>query len=64
VALSLESWSNFYVIVGSSAGGLTGLTFVVIALMADARGVRPSGLRAYLSPTVVHFCSALGIATC
>jgi hypothetical protein len=58
----LESWSNFYVIVGSSAGGLTGLTFVVIALIADARVAPLSGLRAYISPTVVHFCSVLGIA--
>ena len=61
-ALPLESWSNFYVIVGSSAGGLTGLTFVVIALIADAHAVRLPGLRAFISPTVVHFCSVLGIA--
>jgi uncharacterized RDD family membrane protein YckC len=27
----LADWNNFYVIAGSSAGGLTGLTFVVIA---------------------------------
>jgi hypothetical protein len=59
--LPLESWSNFYVIVGSSAGGLTGLTFVVIALIADAHPRLP-GLRAFISPTVVHFCSVLGIA--
>jgi len=29
----LTGWENFYVIVGSSAGGLTGITFVVIALI-------------------------------
>src|ERR1700720_3681190 len=58
----LGSWSNFYVIVGSSAGGLTGLTFVVIALIADAHVAQLSGLSAYISPTVVHFCSVLGIA--
>jgi hypothetical protein len=61
-ALPLESWNNFYVIVGSSAGGLTGLTFVVIVLIADATAVRLPGLRAYISPIVVHFCSVLGIA--
>src|ERR1700674_4346170 len=61
-SLTLETWSNFYVIVGSSAGGLTGLTFVVIALIADAHAVRLSGPRAFISPTVVHFCSVLGIA--
>jgi hypothetical protein len=61
-SMPLESWSSFYVIVGSSAGGLTGLTFVVIALIADAHVARLSGMRAYISPTVVHFCSVLGIA--
>jgi hypothetical protein len=61
-SLPLESWSNFYVIVGSSAGGLTGLTFVVIALIADAGKVRLPGLRAFITPTVLHFCSVLGIA--
>ena len=61
-SFSLESWSNFYVIVGSAAGGLTGLTFVVIALVADAHAVRLSGLRAFVSPTIVHFCSVLALA--
>jgi hypothetical protein len=61
-SLPLESWGNFYVIVGSSAGGLTGLTFVVIALVADAHAVGLSGLRAFITPTIVHFCSALAIA--
>ena len=36
----LADWENFYVIVGSSAGALTGLQFVVIALIADARAAR------------------------
>jgi hypothetical protein len=58
-ALPLEAWSNFYVIVGSSAGGLTGLTFVVIALVAEANAVRMIGLRAFITPTIIHFGSAL-----
>ena len=58
-ALPIEPWGNFYVIVGSAAGGLTGLTFVVIALVADAHAIRMTGLRAFISPTVIHFCSAL-----
>ncbi len=61
-ALPLESWANFYVIVGSSAGGLTGLTFVVIALVADAHSVRLTGLRAFITPTIVHFGSALALS--
>ncbi len=35
--LPLTNWANFYVIVGSSAGALTGLTFVVISLIAGRR---------------------------
>jgi len=58
----IEGWDNFYVIVGSSAAGLTGLTFVVIALAADAHVVRLSGLRAFVTPIVIHFGSALWIA--
>ena len=61
-ALPLEAWANYYVIVGSSAGGLTGLTFVVIALVADAHAVRLTGLRAFITPTIVHFGSALALS--
>ncbi len=61
-ALPLEGWNNFYVIVGSSAAGLTGLTFVVIALASDANMVRLSGLRTFITPIVMHFGSALWIA--
>jgi len=60
--LPIEAWSNFYVIIGSSAGGLTGLTFVVIALVAENRSVRLTGLRAFITPTIVHFSSTLGLS--
>jgi hypothetical protein len=58
----LDGWNNFYVIVGSSAAGLTGLTFVVIALASDAKLVRVSGLRAFITPIVMHFGAALWIS--
>jgi hypothetical protein len=58
----LDGWSNFYVIVGSSAAGLTGLSFVVIALMSDAQVVRMSGLRAFVTPIVMHFGAALWLS--
>jgi hypothetical protein len=62
-ASPLAGWDNFYVIIGSSAGGLTGLTFVVIALIRDSqRGVRPSGLGAFVTPTIVHLCGVLALA--
>ncbi|TLY78655.1 MAG: hypothetical protein E6K41_13945, partial [Gammaproteobacteria bacterium] len=61
-ASPLAGWENFYVIVGSSAGGLTGLTFVVIALIRDAARVHPAGLHAFVTPTIVHFGAALALA--
>jgi hypothetical protein len=58
----LAGWDNFYVITGSAAGGLMGLTFVVIALIVDGQGVRPSGLRAFITPTIVHFGAVLALS--
>jgi hypothetical protein len=58
----LADWNNFYVITGSAAAGLTGLTFVVIALAADAKRVSLKGLRIYVTPTIVHFCAVLTLA--
>jgi len=56
----LTAWESFYVIVGSSAAALTGLQFVVIALIADSRTRATSGeISAFGSPTIVHFCVAL-----
>ena len=34
-ASPIAAWESFYVIVGSSAGALIGLQFVVITLIAD-----------------------------
>jgi hypothetical protein len=42
----LAEWGNFYVIVGSSAGALIGLQFVVITIIAGmpiARGDAQAG---------------------
>jgi hypothetical protein len=61
-AAALAGWDNFYVILGSAGAGLTGLTFVVIALAAEARMARLSGLKTFVSPTVIHFSSALWIS--
>ena len=57
----LAGWDNFYVVVGSSAGALTGLQFVVIALIAEIRSRGSTGheIAAFGTPTVVHFCVAL-----
>ena len=56
----LSGWENFYVIVGSSAGALTGLTFVAITLVGDAqRGGAGRAIPAFTTPTVVQFSLAL-----
>jgi len=62
VPAMLADWSNFYVITGSAGAGLTGLTFVVIVLVAQARRANMNGLRAFVTPTIVHFCTVLGLA--
>jgi hypothetical protein len=59
----LTTWQNFYVIIGSSAGALTGLMFVVITLIAGTRLRRSSEpVAAFSTPNVVHFCVALLVA--
>lgn len=58
----LAEWDNFYVIIGSAAAGLTGLTFVVISLAAEAQRVSLVGLRTFVTPTIVHFGAALALS--
>jgi hypothetical protein len=56
----LRQWTDFYVIAGSSAGALTGLQFVVIAIIAQTQAARSLlEIRAFGTPTIVHFCLAL-----
>jgi len=57
----LEGWENFYIIVGSSAGALIGLMFVVITLMADmplSAGNIQAG-NVFTTPSVIHFSVVL-----
>ncbi len=60
---AFAAWQNFYIIVGSSAGALTGLQFVVMALVAE---VRPGGteheVNTFGTPNVVHFGATLLIS--
>jgi hypothetical protein len=60
----IPAWESFYVIAGSSAAALTGLQFVVIALIADAQQRRATDetVDAFGTPTIVHFCVALLIS--
>jgi hypothetical protein len=53
-------WDSFYLIVGSAAGALIGLQFVVMTLLAR-RPERPAADAgaAFGTPTIVHFGAAL-----
>ena len=52
-------WDSFYVIVGSAAGALIGLQFVVMTLIAERppQGAK-EGTAAFSTPTIVHFATA------
>ena len=56
----LIAWESFYVVVGSSGAALTGLQFVVIALIAESRTRSTTQqIDAFGTPTIVHFCAVL-----
>ena|SRR5437660_1362296 len=57
---ALTEWANFYVIVGSSAGALIGLQFVVMTLIADTQIATSAALgSAFATPSIVHFVAVL-----
>ena len=59
----LTAWESFYVIVGSSAAALTGLQFVVIALVAETTRRSTSGeFAVFATPNVVHFGGVLVVS--
>jgi hypothetical protein len=57
----LSTWTNFYVIVGSAAGALIGLQFVVMSLVSNVP-MKPGSAQAgdaFSTPTVAHFAVVL-----
>jgi len=57
------AWDNFYLIVGSAAGALIGLQFVVMTLIAERPHLAvPEAGAAFATPTIVHFCAVLLIS--
>src|SRR3954463_2044479 len=60
----LSGWQNFYVIVGSSAGALIGLQFVVMTLISELPAMRDQEQAgaAFATPTIVHFGVVLLLA--
>lgn len=57
---TLSLWESFYVIVGSSAGALTGLQFVVMALISESTAqASEHEINTFATPTIVHFSMVL-----
>ena len=60
---ALSQWETFFFLIGSSGAALTGLQFVVIALVSDTQArTGTSEIAAFGTPTVVHFCVVLLVA--
>ena len=56
----LVAWETFFFLIGSSAAALTGLQFVVIALIAESRRrATTREIQAFGTPTIVHFGGVL-----
>lgn len=60
----LTRWQNFYVILGSAAGALIGLQFVVMALMANMPVMEneAQAVAAFSTPSIVNFGVVLALA--
>src|SRR5258707_7177380 len=58
---AFSEWESFYVIVGSSAGALMGLQFVVMTPIADTPTMRDMkrASSAFSTPNIVHFGAVL-----
>jgi uncharacterized membrane protein len=57
---ALRDWHDFYVLIGTAAATLVGLMFVAASIGAAYFNVeREAGLRAFLTPTVLHFAAVL-----
>jgi hypothetical protein len=58
---AFSEWESFYVIVGSSAGALIGLQFVVMTLIADTPTMQDMkrASSAFSTPNIVHFGAVL-----
>ena len=58
-----EGWENYYLMVGSSAGALIGLMFVVVTLTAGRdRAEVDRGKHLYTSPIVWHLSVILALS--
>ncbi len=58
-----EAWETYYLMVGSSAGALIGLLFVVVTLSSEGDPTQLSmAQRIFMSPTIFHFVTVLVVS--
>jgi len=63
-AHQLETWHEFYLLLGTAGLTLTGLLFVVISLGPRIAADRhASSVRAFVSPNAVFFTSTLAVSS-
>ena len=56
----MAEWSDFYTLIGATAGTLIGLIFVVVSLGADnAKAGDEHRARIGVTPTLIHFAALL-----
>jgi formate/nitrite transporter FocA (FNT family) len=59
-----DGWENYYLLIGSAAGALIGLMFVVVTLTAGRdRDQSERGKHLYTSPIVWHLAVVLLLVT-
>jgi len=57
---ALERWHDFYVLLGTAAATLVGLTFVAASIgVGVLTQDHEAGLKAFITPTLVHFAAIL-----
>ena len=60
---SLAAWETFFFLIGSSGAALTGLQFVVIALISESRrSATTREIQIFGTPNIVHFGAVLLIS--
>ena len=56
----LADWRDFFALAGAAAATLAGLLFVIITLGGNlAAKDADLGVKAFLTPTLIHFCGVL-----
>ena len=58
-----QHWDSYYLLLGSAAGALIGLLFVVATLSAGREvSTVTRGTKTYLTPTVFHFAMVMAVS--